>query len=220
MRMRIATLLLVSALVPAVSRAQDPHFGVGLNLVIPTGGFSSTTYPPNADILTPQREEYDLGLGAQFFVSFPVDPHFAFRLEFSGQSESGSNRAEGYETIHLRHNMFSIAAQAQLFLGTGNAYRHKGSYLLGGISADFERFNWSYDDSYYNDDYDYYYDNWHTEKKNRMGAQIGFGHAFGYGGGGRFTVEAVYHKTLSSHDIDAGEPPSTDFLRLGFGWVF
>jgi hypothetical protein len=218
MRMRIVTLLLASALVPAVSRAQDPHFGFGLNLVIPTGGFSSTTYPPTADILTPQREEYDLGLGVQFFVSFPVDPHIAFRLEFAGQSESGNNRAEGYDTIHLRHSLFSLAAQVEIFPGMGSAVRHKGTYLLGGITADFERFNWSYDDTY--SDYYDYYDNWHSEQKNRMGAQIGIGHAFGYGGGGRFTVEAVYHKTLTSHDIGAGEHPATDFLRLGFGWVF
>ena len=36
----------------------------------------------------------------------------------------------------------------------------------------------------------------------------------------RFTMEATFHKTLTTHDVDAGDPPSTDFVKLGFGFVF
>jgi len=218
MRPRITPFLLAALLVSSYSWAQDPHFGVALDLVIPTGGFSSTTYPPTQNLPVPETKDYDLGLGAKFFISFPVDPKLAFRLEFMGQSETGQSRAEGYESLDLRHDLFGIGAEVEVFLGTGSAYRHKGTYLLGGITADFEKFSWNSGNSYY-DTYGYY-DNWDSQRKSRMGVLAGLGHSFGYGGGSRFTMEAVYHKTLTNHDINAGDPPSTDFLRLGFGWVF
>ncbi len=53
-----------------------------------------------------------------------------------------------------------------------------------------------------------------------MGGSLGFGHSFGYDAGLRFTLEATYHKTLTSHDVDAGDPPATDFVKVGFGFVF
>jgi hypothetical protein len=33
-------------------------------------------------------------------------------------------------------------------------------------------------------------------------------------------VEATFHKTLTANDIKAGDPPSTDYVKLGFGFVF
>ena len=222
MRSRITLALLTAALAAAPALAQQPHFGIGLNLAIPTGSFSSTTYPPNDVVFVPQTEGYDPGLGLQFTVSLPLDPHVALRLGLSGQSVSGTNTAQGYETIHLRHQLFSLSGEVQIFPGRGSAYQHKGTYLVGGLSADFERFERSYNDNF--DTYDeygnYIGDNVDTERKSRMGLLMGVGHSFGYGGGGRFTMELAYHKTLTGHDSAKFEPVPADFLRLGFGWVF
>jgi len=49
---------------------------------------------------------------------------------------------------------------------------------------------------------------------------VGIGHSFGYDAGMRFNLEATFHKTLTGNDVGAGDPPSTDFVKLGFGWVF
>ena len=38
--------------------------------------------------------------------------------------------------------------------------------------------------------------------------------------GTRFTLEATYHKSLTGNDATQGDPPSTDFVRVSFGWVF
>ena len=59
-----------------------------------------------------------------------------------------------------------------------------------------------------------------TTRKSRLGGSLGIGHSFGYDAGLRFTMEATFHKTLTNHDVDAGDPPSTDFVKLGFGFVF
>ena len=220
MRAGIAFTLLMASLGPVALRAQDPHFGVALNLSVPTGDFYGTTYPPDAITPVPHHRGYDPGIGAQFTVSFPVNPHLAFRLELAGQSESGTDTAAGYEQLHLKHELFGIAGEIQVFPGMGSATRHRGMYLLGGLSADFERFELSQQDSYYDSYGDYHNSVIDTQSKSRLGALVGLGHSFGYGFGGRFTLELAYHKTLTGHDLASGEPAATDFLRLGFGWVF
>ncbi len=218
--MRRPTLLLTLPLLIAAGsslRAQTPHIGFSLNLLVPTGEFASKTYPayfsPSAGyVIPPQTESYDVGLGGSFTVSFPMDRALAIRLNLSGQGESGTNRAAGEATINLRHSMFSLGGDLQIF-PQGTAFRHRGLYFLAGISADFERFDRSFGDPF-----DYW--NTDTTRKSRLGATGGIGHSFGYDAGMRFTLEASFHKTISGNSVDAGDPPSTDFVKVSFGWVF
>lgn len=195
--------------------AQEPHLGFGLNLSLPTGDFHSKTYPATLDVLSPQTESYDLGLGAQFTLSFPVEQSLAIRLNLSGQVTNGTNTAPGYDKINLQHSMFSLGGDLQIFVN-GSANRHRGTFFVGGLSADFERFRRSFGDF----SNDYYYDSDATsERKSRLGGNIGLGHSFGFAGT-RFTLEATFHKTLSGNDPAKLEPPSSDFVRMSFGWVF
>lgn len=192
--------------------AQDPRFAASLNLILPTGGFRSTTYGPTASLPVNQEEGHDLGLGGQFTISFPLDPKLAIRLNLSGHAVDGSNTAPGYDTINMRHYMFSVGGDLQIF--TMSAHRHRGTYFLAGLSADFERFDRSYDDIG---------DPWSdvdTVRKSRLGGNVGLGHTFGLDAGVRFNLEATYHATLNGKDEAKGEPPSTDFVRLSFGFVF
>lgn len=210
--MRFWPLLLIATGLTPPLHAQDPHFGFSLNLGFPTGDFRNKTYPPTGTVTTTQTEGYDVGLGGQFTISFPVDPRVAIRMNIGGQSTDGTNTASGYDRINLQHQMFSLGGEVQVFPGIGSAYRHKGTYLLGGVSADFERFDRSFGSP--NVDFT------DTTRKSRMGGTLGIGHSFGYDAFGRFTLEGVFHKTLSGNNIDAGDPPSTDFVKLSLGWVF
>lgn len=207
----LPALLLTAGLVPSAP-AQDPHFGFGLNLIFPTGKFNETTYPANSAVLTPQTEGYDLGLGGLFTVSFPVEQNVAVRLNLGGHVIDGTNTAPGYDQINLEHRMVSVGGEVQIFPGTGNAFRHQGTYFLGGLSADFERFDRSFGEP--NLDYT------ETTRKSRLGGTVGVGHSFGYRDFGHFTVEGAYHKTLTEHDTAAGDPPATDFVKVTLGWVF
>jgi len=223
--MRCAAPLLALPLIlasgPAL-RAQSPHIGFSLNLTIPTGDFASRSLPSYFSTyagrtIPVQKESYDVGLGGSFLVSFPVDRSLAIRMNFSGSAESGSNRAPGEDTINLRHSMFSLGGDLQIF-PNGTAFRHRGLYFVAGLSADFERFDSSFGDlneSYYYNDYPV-----DTIRKSRLGVNGGIGHSFGFDAGMRFTLEATFHKTLTGNDVSAGDPPSTDFVKLGFGWVF
>jgi hypothetical protein len=213
--MRHAASLLVLPLIlasgPAL-KAQNPHMGFSLNLTLPTGEFASKSYP---NLLPPEKETYDAGLGGSFTVSFPVDRSLAIRLNLSGSAEDGRNttpNSPGSGTINLRHSMFSIGGDLQLF-PQGTAFRHRGLYFITGLSADFEKFEGSLggDPTYYPD---------YSASKSRLGGSIGLGHSFGYDSGMRFTMEATFHKTLTGKDSSAGDPPSTDFVKLGFGLVF
>ncbi len=196
--------------------AQEPHVGFGINLGFPTGDFRSKSYPPTTTVLATQTDGYDLGLGGQFTVSFPVDPTFAMRMNFNGMSTNGTNTASGYSDLHLRHELFAIGGDMQIFL-EGGAYRHKGTYLFVGASADFERFDRSNSDNFYNWWGDTATD---TTRKSRLGGTFGLGHSFGYGGGPHFNLEISFHKTLTGNDLMKKEPPSTDFMKTSFGWVF
>lgn len=216
--MRRALLLTALPLILASGsalQAQTPHFGFSLNLLFPTGDFNNKTYPPYVDtygnLVPTQKEGYDLGLGGTFFMSFPVDRSLALRMSFSGAANSGTNTAPGQATINLRHSEFNLGGEMEIF-PNGTAYRHRGIYFLGGISADFEQFDRSFGDPLYD-----YTD---TTRKSRMGATVGFGHSFGYDAGARFNLEFTFHKTISGNNTDAGDPPSTDYLKLGLGWVF
>jgi len=217
--MRPAASLLLFPLILASGsalKAQSPHMGFSLNLLFPTGDFASKTYPPyfspSAGYVIPaQKETYDVGAGGSFTVSFPMERSLAIRLNLSGTGESGTNRAPGEATINLRHSMFSVGGDLQIF-PQGTAFRHRGLYFVAGLSADFEQFDRSFGDPQFD-----YTD---TTRKSRLGGSLGIGHSFGYDAGMRFTMEATFHKTLTGNDVNAGNPPSTDFVKLGFGFVF
>jgi hypothetical protein len=214
---RAASLLIVPLILASGSalKAQSPHYGFSLNVTAPTGGFASTTYPAYFDafnnLVPPQKETYDVGLGGSFTASFPMDRNLAIRLNISGSSENGVNRAQGYSDINLQHSIFSLGGDLQIF-PNGTAFRHRGVYFIAGLSADFERFDRSFGDPQF--------DYTNTTNKSRLGGSVGIGHSFGYDAGMRFTLEATFHKTLTANDVNAGDPPSTDFVKLGFGFVF
>lgn len=221
---RAASLLLLPLVLASGSalKAQSPHVGFSLNLLFPTGDFASKSYPAYYStsagrIIPDQKETYDVGLGGSFTVSFPVDRTLAFRLNLSGSAENGHNRAPGETTINLRHSQFNLGGDLQIF-PQGTAFRHRGLFFVAGLSVDFEQFDRSFGDL----NSDYYYNNYNvdTTRKSRLGGTLGIGHSFGYDAGMRFTMEATFHKTLTSHDVAAGDPPSTDFVKLGFGFVF
>jgi len=215
---RIASLIALALLLGSGSNlmAQGAHMGFSLNLLSPTGEFANKTYPAyyslsSGNLVAAQKEAYDVGLGGSFTVSFPMDRNLAIRLNLSGSSENGTNRAPGATTINLKHSLFSIGGDLQLF-PQGTAFRHRGFYFVAGLSADFEQFDRSFGDPLYD-----YTD---TTHKSRLAATGGLGHSFGYDAGMRFTLEATIHKTLTGKDVNAGNPPSTDFVKIGFGVVF
>lgn len=234
MRRSLLPLLALALALPA--QAQSPHVGFGLTITAPTGSFNQTKYPGYDSVdaygdpirVSTQTVGYDTGLGGYFTLSFPVDRTLAFRLNLSGSSEDGTDsavvssllpttdpnyRAPYTDRMNLRHSMFSIGGDVQIFL-QGGALRHSGTYLVGGISADFERFDQGYGDL--NDNY--YYDNPNvtTERKSRMGGTFGFGHSFGRAI--KFNMEFTYHTSLTGKgEMD---PPSANMAKLGFGIVF
>ena len=215
---RPAPLLLLPLLLATgpVLLAQSPHMGFSLNLLVPSGAFASQSYPAYYSLssgrtIPAQKESYDIGLGGSFTVSFPVDRNLAVRLNLSGSQQNGTNRAPGESTINLRHSQFNLGGDLQIFPG-GTAFRHRGLYFLAGLSADFEQFDRSFGDPHYD-----YTD---TTRKSRLGATGGIGHTFGYDAGARFTLEASFHKTLTGNDVAGGNPPSSDFVKVAFGWVF
>lgn len=199
--------------------AQEAHFGLGLSLAIPTGKFDNSTYasPPGVQNGVPSTESYDSTLGGQFTVSFPVDERLALRLDIYGQSTTGTDSAPGFQSYNLQHDLFSLGGEAQYFPGTGDAYRHRGAYLVGGLSMDLERFRSSYGDT-----------NWtgYDVNKTRLGGLAGVGYSFRPYGRWRTNAEVAFHKTLSAYDTNAqptvGNPatPPADFVRLTYGVVF
>lgn len=214
MRSTLLPALALALALPAAAQAQSPHFGVALNVVVPTGEFSQTTYAISPSGTQRPKEGYDTGLGAAFWVSFPANRTLAFRLNFSGSSNDGTYDDPGVVHYNARQSMFSIGGELQIFLQEG-AFSHKGSYLFGGVAQDFERFDLGYGDlnnNYYNSDIV------DTTRKTRLGANFGFGHSFGYAGGMRFNMEVGYHATLQ--DRRAGDPPKSDAVKIGFGVVF
>jgi hypothetical protein len=219
---RIASLLVLPLILASGSalKAQSPHMGFSLDLMVPTGEFSSKTYPAYYSnsagrVIPAQTESYDIGLGGTFTVSFPVDRNLAFRLNLNGSSENGTNRAPGESTINLRHSQFNIGGDLQIF-PNGTAFRHRGFYFVAGLSADFEQFERSFGNL------NYYYNNdgIDTTHKSRLAASGGIGHSFGGDYGMRFNLEATFHKTLNGNNVDAGDPPSSDYVKVGFGFVF
>ncbi len=223
--MRRLTLPLFALALALPAQAQSPHIGAGLMINLPTGALSQTRYPAyteaGGNYVGVQTAGYDTGLGGYFTLSFPVDRTLAFRLNLNGGAEDGTNSATITPTVgspysdrqNLRHSMFSVGGDLQIFLQEG-ALRHSGTYLVAGISADFERF-----DQGYGDLYDYYgntYSDVSTERKSRMGGNFGLGHSFGRGL--KFNMEVTYHTTLTGKgELD---PPAANMVRMSFGVVF
>ena len=196
----------------------------------PTSAWASALRSPRASSTTapmpplrvssngvPSTESYDSTLGGQFTVSFPVDERLALRLDIYGQSTTGTDSAPGFQSYNLQHDLFSLGGEAQYFPGTGDAYRHRGAYLVGGLSMDLERFRSSYGDT-----------NWtgYNVNKTRLGGLAGVGYSFRPYGRWRTNAEVAFHKTLSAYDTNAqptvGNPatPPADFVRLTYGVVF
>ncbi|MGH7869558.1 MAG: hypothetical protein ACREP9_18485, partial [Candidatus Dormibacteraceae bacterium] len=139
---RTALLPLLTLALAAPLSAQQFHPSLTIDLIAPTGDFNSKTYPANSAVTTPQTEQYDIGLGLDFGLSFPTSRALAIRLNVAANSNSGTNTAPGYTDLNLRHSTFSLGGDLQIFPNQG-AYRHSGFYMLAGVSADFEEFEYS-----------------------------------------------------------------------------
>ena len=196
-------------------QAQTNNFGLAFNLGAPFGDFREKTYAATFEVPVQQVEGYDIGYGGQLTMSIPLQKSLAFRLGLGGLSTRGTNTAIGFDTIYLRHNLFFLSAEAQIFFD--DAYRHSGTYLVLGLSSNFERFERSFDD-----DWSYWYSDRDRDvtRKSRMGGTIGIGHTFYSRYGLNFTTELSYHVTFTNRDINRMEPHPTDFLKFSFGFVF
>ena len=194
-------------------QAQSPNWGLVFNLGVPMGDFREKIYETTIDLPVKQVEGYDIGAGGQLTVSFPLQKKLALRVGLGGLSTKGTNTASGYDTIYLRHSMFSLSGELQIFFD--DARRHTGTYLTTGYSSDFERFERSFVD-----DWNYRYSEIDVTRKNRMGGTIGIGHTFYNQYGRNFTTELSYHVTFTNKDLNRREPYATDCLKISFGLVF
>ena len=188
--------------------AQTPHFGLGVIVGTPTGALNSTSYPDGS------AETYNTGFGAQFTMSWPVDRNLALRLNVSGITFDGTGSAPHTYNWNVQDSVFSLGGEAELFLADGNAERHLGTYLIGGVHSDFERFSAS--------DYDPTYFAATTVNKTRFAATVGLGHTFRSYGRYHWTLEAAYHKTLTgtdSNDLAGVGFPASDYLKFYAGFA-
>jgi len=191
-------------------QAQRPNLGITFNFGIPAGGYRRTDWPATP-ASGPVHQDNHTGFGAQFNASFPIRSEVAIRASIGGMTATATQWEDAYGRRGLRHNLLELGGELQLFLD-GGALQHRGTYLFIGPSIDFE--NWSYTYSRYWTTSTYTY-----ARKSRPAATMGFGHSFPLRTG-RFTFEMGYHKTLSGADVSSGEPANTDFMKIGFGWVF
>lgn len=213
---RISALLLGLTLVTPLA-GQAPNVGLGIALSVPTGRFNSTTYAPTGSMQAPSNEGYDSAVGGQFTLSFPLEQQLAARLDVYGQSTNGQDTAPGYVSYNLEHDLLSFGGELQFFPGLGDAFRHRGGYLLAGLSMDLERFHSDYADNYW---YGY------TVDKTRLGGIVGLGYSFRPHRAWHSNVEVAYHKTLTDTAMGSqpsgGNPatPPADFLRFSYGFIF
>ena len=186
-----------------------PNFGLGLLVGVPTAALNSTSYGDGS------TETYNTGVGAQFTLSCPVAPAAAVRLNVSGITFSGTGSAPQTYNWNVQDQLFSIGGEAELFLADGSAGRHLGTYLFGGLHANFERFSASnYDPSYYAAT---------SVDKTRLAGTLGIGHTFRAYGHHHWSLEAAYHKTLtdtSSNDSALVGFPASDYVQLYAGYAF
>ena len=192
--------------------AQDVRYGFAFNLAAPTGAFNTTTYPPNALNPAPAQDAYNSGVGVDFLVCVPMNPYLAVRFNVGLETFTGTETSSGYYSLNLQDQMFSLGAAAQIFLADGNANRQSGTYILAGGALDLERFDTSYGDPSYNPS--------SSTSKARLAAVVGVGHTFRSRWGMRYLFEGSFHKTLTSENTDAGNPPAADFLKFNFGFIF
>lgn len=206
-----ATTLALAAGVPLA--AQGANLGLAVTLGVPTGQLNRTSYPDGS------YEGYNSALGMQFTASFPVDRTLALRvnangMNFQGNAYDPTQPPVGGRTFSSAYSIFTLGGDAQIFLGDGNAMRHTGTYLIGGLGADFEHFD-------YSSDYNYAYS---SISKTRMGLDVGLGHSFRYYGRWRWTLEATFHKTLTGEStgdsISNTGLPSADFFKVAWGMIF
>jgi hypothetical protein len=196
-------------------QAQSPNFGLSVLMSIPSGRFAETKYNEIIDDMPAiATEGYDVGIGGQFTMSFPLQKTLAFRAGIGGMTSRGTSAVPGHETIFLRHTLFNLSGEFQIFFD--DAYRHRGTYAIAGISGDFERFERSFEDRW--DDF-FSYSDVDVTRKSRLGGILGMGHTF-YGSSVKFTAEVAYHATLTNKDFNLGEPIGTDFIRISLGWIF
>ena len=197
--------------------AQEPHFGLGISLSVPTGAMNGTNYPPSGNVTSPAHESYNSTLGGQFTVSFPMDLKTALRLDVYGEGSNGTNTAPGYVDVDLHHSLLSIGGEFQVFPGMGSAERHRGGYLVGGLSMDLERFS---------SDLGYPYGYSASTDVTRLGGLVGVGYSFRPYRGWHSNVEVDFHKTLTGTDAGTGAAsgtpgtPASDSLRFTYGIIF
>jgi hypothetical protein len=197
--------------------AQDANFGIGISFAIPTGAYRSADYPAYGAVPEPTHESYDNTVGVQFTISFPVRQSLAIRFDAYGHSTTGEDTTPGYASYNLEHDLLCLGGEAQWFPFRGDAFLHRGTYLLGGASLDLERFSSSYGNPYWTG---------YTLYKTRLGGLAGIGYSFRPIGRWRTTAELAFHKTLTGYNSSSQAPaqspatPAADFIRATYGVIF
>lgn len=190
MKILVLTATTLALSIGAPMAAQRPNYGVGVLLGVPSGALNSKSY---SDAST---ETYNSGLGAQFTASWPLDRNLGLRLNVSGIDFNGTGSAPQTYNWNVEDSLFSIGAEGEVFLSDGNVERHLGTYLIGGLHTDFERFAAS--------DYDPSVFAATTVNKTRLAATVGVGHTFRVYG--RFAENRAGYDPARSDPNDPGTP--------------
>jgi len=183
-------------------------FGLYANVGVPMGEFGGVEIPPVSGMPVTQTEGYNAGFGARFTMTFPLlFRYMGLRAGAGFAYNGGTNTAPGYSDIELTYLAIGASGELQVFFD--ESYRHRGTYLFGGATANNETFIRI--DGGRTD----------TNRKMRLGATAGLGHSFtARNGGGGWTLELAYHTTLTGKDTINGDILAADYLRLGVGYVF
>jgi hypothetical protein len=198
--------------------AQEYRVGVAFDLGLPMGAFYNTSYGPAGNVNYTVNQGYNVGTGfALSLTLIPQDSQVAVRFSLTQMSFSGHANALEPGTLALEGGLhqrtYAFGTDAQVFFSGSQAAARTGTYLLGGLSLDQERFDTGA--SPFNGGIA------SSLNETRLALVYGLGHQFPLGSGNlRGTLELAYHKTLSLTNTAAGDPPAANYLRLSAGLLF
>ena len=196
--------------------AQEVRYGIAVSLDAPTGAFNNTTYGNTYPSNGPTTVSYNSGAGVDFWICQDLNRTVGLRYNLGFATFTGTSNApdSGYGAFSLntQDQMFTLGMAGQFFVAGGDAGRQSGTYLLAGLSVDFENFNASFGDPNY--------DPTSSVNKTRLAGTVGIGHTFRSRWGGRYVLEGAYHKTLTADNTASGDQAAADFLKFTFGFIF
>lgn len=212
MKTRILSGTALMLMFAAPLAAQEVHYGFSFTLDAPTDAFNNTTYSANSLSNYPTTVAYNSGAGVDFLIYQELSRAIALRYNVGFTTFTGTATSGGYYSLNTQDQMFSLGVAGQFFVGGGNAGRQSGTYVLAGAELDFENFDTSFGDPNYNPS--------SSVNKTRVAALAGVGHTFRSRWGGRYVLEGAYHRTLTNDNVNAGDQPPADFLKVSFGFLW